>query len=115
MMIINKLGSFKTTQKTNTTGKFFHQTLRKSSQFIYSNNASSLAQIEKFEKDTPKTIVAKAEKAKTAQEKWSKYPLDVRISHLEKFVSSFSQQVNELATYLTNETGKPISQAKSTI
>ena len=113
MMITSKLGALKATSKTSTSGKFFHQTLRKSSQFIYSHNASSQTPIEKFTKDTPQSIVSKAEKAREAQEKWAKYPLDVRISHLEKFVSSFSQQVNELATCLTNETGKPISQAKS--
>ncbi len=53
--------------------------------------------------------------AKIAQKKWAKIPLHERGRILEKFVELVEEKSEELARTLSNETGKPIIEARAEI
>lgn len=53
--------------------------------------------------------------AKAAQKKWKKVPLHERGKILEKFVELVEEKSEELARTLSNETGKPIVEARAEI
>jgi acyl-CoA reductase-like NAD-dependent aldehyde dehydrogenase len=87
---------------------------RRNVSYFNSINATTQKPIEKFVVDDEKSIADKASLARTAQEQWSFLPLHTRKQHLSQLKSHFQTHLSELATLLTNENGKPISQSKST-
>lgn len=58
---------------------------------------------------------AAVEAAYKAQKEWEKKPLHERASILMKFVSLVEEHKDELAVLLSNETGKPITEAQAEI
>ena len=63
--------------------------------------------------DTPETIAAKVDAARSAQPAWAARPLDERVAILARFRGWLADQAGQLAATLTSETGKPIDQSRS--
>ena len=65
--------------------------------------------------DTPAAIAAKVTAAHAAQPAWAARPLSDRLACLARFRGLLVQRADDLAATLTQETGKPITQAKNEI
>lgn len=78
-------------------------------------NPATETVITELEIDTAKSIAEKFTKAKAAQPKWQKTPLKTRIKCIKKWLQLLEQNSSLLATTLSQEMGKPISQAKGEI
>ncbi|MFM8312918.1 MAG: aldehyde dehydrogenase family protein, partial [Deltaproteobacteria bacterium] len=66
-----------------------------------------------LEEDTAESLKAKFHKAKEAQVNWARTPIKKRLATIEKFKSLITEEKDNLARVLTNETGKPITQSKN--
>ena len=71
--------------------------------------------IEEIPVDNSTTVVEKANRARLVQPKWAKRPISDKIKIISQFKESLIQQVDELASIMTAETGKPITQSKNEI
>jgi acyl-CoA reductase-like NAD-dependent aldehyde dehydrogenase len=68
--------------------------------------------IHELEEDTASSIQDKYRRAKAAQPAWAKTPLKERLEAIRRFRDAAKEQRDKLATILTGEMGKPISQAR---
>lgn len=67
------------------------------------------------EADTEATVARKVAEAREAQRAWAASALETRISVIGRFKALLSEQLEALAATQTEETGKPISQARGEI
>lgn len=79
---------------------------------INPSNEEVLAQLES---DTPATVHEKFRRAKVAQVDWARQPMVVRKEFLKRFRNLLVEKRDDLALTLSQETGKPITQAKNEI
>jgi acyl-CoA reductase-like NAD-dependent aldehyde dehydrogenase len=63
--------------------------------------------------DDASSIASKANAARAAQPGWAAVPLRQRLSTIERFRSALGAELDTLATTLTREVGKPISQSRN--
>lgn len=78
-------------------------------------NPATGATIEEVEVDDAQTIARKVEIARGAQRAWAGRSIHERRSIIARFRDSLEAHVDELARLLTEEMGKPISQARGEI
>ncbi|MCE9597629.1 MAG: aldehyde dehydrogenase family protein [Spirochaetia bacterium] len=71
--------------------------------------------IQNLEEDTATTIAAKFGRAKHEQKKWSAVPFSKRAQAIAKFRDLLVERLEELAQTMSQETGKPITQARNEI
>ena len=66
--------------------------------------------------DGESSVVTKSDQARAAQSSWSKVPLQQRKKAIQNYRDSLAKKetINELASVLSSETGKPVSQASGT-
>jgi acyl-CoA reductase-like NAD-dependent aldehyde dehydrogenase len=76
-------------------------------------NPATQQVIKEIETDTPQSITEKFERASTAQKTWCKQPLEKRIESIRGFRELLVAKKEELASILTSEVGKPISQSRN--
>jgi acyl-CoA reductase-like NAD-dependent aldehyde dehydrogenase/gamma-glutamyl-gamma-aminobutyrate hydrolase PuuD len=65
--------------------------------------------------DTKESLRKKFESLKAAQPAWSKVPLAGRIEVIKKFSDLLGEKIEELASTLTSEVGKPLQQSRNEI
>ena len=65
--------------------------------------------------DNADTIAAKASRARAAQPAFARMPLDERRACIRRFRGALESQLEVLATTLTREVGKPITQSRNEI
>jgi acyl-CoA reductase-like NAD-dependent aldehyde dehydrogenase len=65
--------------------------------------------------DSPAAVARKAAAARTAQPGWAATPMTERIAAIGRFRTSLVAGIETLATTLTQEVGKPISQSRNEI
>ena len=65
--------------------------------------------------DDAASVAAKATAARAAQPAWAVLPIADRLDIVRRFRATLVEQVETLAQTLTQEMGKPISQARSEI
>ena len=63
--------------------------------------------------DDAKGVRAKYERARAAQPKWAKVPLARRLATIARFRELVIERMEDLATILTTEVGKPIAQSRN--
>jgi acyl-CoA reductase-like NAD-dependent aldehyde dehydrogenase len=63
--------------------------------------------------DDARSVKAKYACARCAQPRWAKVPLKRRLEAIAKFRAAVIEQAEDLATILTTEVGKPISQSRN--
>lgn len=63
--------------------------------------------------DTPATVAATYELARAFQPVWAERPIEDRIEAIRKFRALVLYRYDELASLMTSETGKPISQSRN--
>ncbi|HET6344727.1 MAG TPA: aldehyde dehydrogenase family protein [Myxococcota bacterium] len=68
-----------------------------------------------LEEDTASSIAEKVGAARAAQRRWARTSLAERLDVLRRFQADLAAQRDDLAAILTQETGKPITQAKNEI
>jgi len=78
-------------------------------------NPSTEKKITELKTDTSKTIHQKFLSAKKSQENWQQTSLKQRINCFQKWKLLLKKNLNVLATTLTEEMGKPITQSKAEI
>jgi acyl-CoA reductase-like NAD-dependent aldehyde dehydrogenase len=78
-------------------------------------NPASGKIIKTIKEDSSSEVKKKYNLAKKGQQKWAQKSLKQRISIIEKFNSLLEKEMNRLATTLTAEVGKPITQAVNEI
>lgn len=71
--------------------------------------------IAKLDVDNKSTINSKLNSLQNGQKAWSKLTVEDRLRIIEKFGTLVKTNLEELATVLTSETGKPIRQSKGEI
>ena len=71
--------------------------------------------IKEISEDTADTLSRKFQQLKSAQTKWSQYPLAQRVSIIRKFSGLLAEEVEALAQVLTNEVGKPLQQSRNEV
>jgi len=71
--------------------------------------------IKDIPEDDEKSIRRKFEELKSAQQDWSKVPLETRIMILQKFAELLKTNIESLALVLTSEVGKPLQQSRNEI
>ena len=71
--------------------------------------------IGEINEDTVQTIENKFQLLSNAQPEWESMPLKARIGILEKFSLLLEKNINELASILTSEVGKPLQQSRNEI
>jgi acyl-CoA reductase-like NAD-dependent aldehyde dehydrogenase len=71
--------------------------------------------IDKCPADDATSVAAKAAAARAAQPAWSATPLRERLATLQRFRAAVVAELDTLATTLTQEVGKPISQSRNEI
>jgi acyl-CoA reductase-like NAD-dependent aldehyde dehydrogenase len=71
--------------------------------------------IAELPEDTEQTVSARAQKARAAQPAWAAVPLNERLDCLRRFRAALVDQREQLASILTSEVGKPISQSRSEV
>ncbi len=76
-------------------------------------NPANETQIRELEEDSASSIQEKFKRAKASQKAWAKTPLSQRLNSIKKFKDLLSDRKEQLASTLTSETGKPISQARN--
>ena len=65
--------------------------------------------------DSPASVALKATAARAAQPGWAATPMTERLSAIGRFRTSLAAGIDTLATTLTQEVGKPISQSRNEI
>ncbi len=65
--------------------------------------------------DTPAEVAQKAQAAAQAQPEWAATPLEQRIAAVQRFRNLLQEETAALAAILTQETGKPITQATAEV
>lgn len=65
--------------------------------------------------DSPASVALKATAARAAQPGWAATPMTERLSAIGRFRTSLAAGIETLATTLTQEVGKPISQSRNEI
>ncbi|MCE2946191.1 MAG: aldehyde dehydrogenase family protein [bacterium] len=65
--------------------------------------------------DSPAAVALKAASARTAQPGWAATPMTERLAAIGRFRASLGAGIETLATTLTQEVGKPISQSRNEI
>ncbi|HSP97043.1 MAG TPA: aldehyde dehydrogenase family protein [Candidatus Dormibacteraeota bacterium] len=78
-------------------------------------NPATGAVIAELETDTPASIAARVVRARAAQPAWAAMPVGERVAALRRFRDRLQADVEPLARLLSEEVGKPISQARSEI
>ena len=76
-------------------------------------NPATGAKIADVAADSATTVVAKAAAARAAQPRWAATPMAERIACMQRFRALLVAELEALATTLTQEVGKPISQARN--
>jgi acyl-CoA reductase-like NAD-dependent aldehyde dehydrogenase len=76
-------------------------------------NPATGERLAEIEVDDPATIAAKVARARAAQAGWARRPLAERLAVLAAFRSRVIAERDVLATLLTREVGKPITQSRS--
>lgn len=76
-------------------------------------NPANESVVRELEEDTPASVQDKFKRAKSAQAKWVKTPLKERIEAIRRFRDATKDRREKLATILTSEMGKPISQSRN--
>ncbi len=71
--------------------------------------------IKEVKEDNESSLKRKWGSLKVAQEKWAGLPLKERVDVLKKFASLLERDVEQLASVLTSEVGKPLSQSRNEI
>lgn len=71
--------------------------------------------IKELAEDTAEALSKKFQQLKSAQPKWSQYPLAQRISIIRKFSGLLAEEIETLAHVLTDEVGKPLQQARNEV
>ncbi|MGB0647441.1 MAG: aldehyde dehydrogenase family protein, partial [Bradymonadia bacterium] len=84
------------------------------STFVVSNPANEHV-LREFTSDDSESINRKVSTAKVAQRAWSLLSFDKRARTIERFKDALRENADALAMTLTNETGKPISQARGEV
>ena len=77
------------------------------------HNPATGAQIAEIAADTAVSVAAKASAARAAQPRWAATPMTERLACMQRFRALVAAEIETLATTLTQEVGKPISQAKN--
>ena len=77
------------------------------------HNPATGAQIAVIAADSPASVSAKAAAARAAQPRWAATPLAERLAVIRRFRAGLVAELETLATTLTQEVGKPISQARN--
>jgi acyl-CoA reductase-like NAD-dependent aldehyde dehydrogenase len=65
--------------------------------------------------DDTASVAAKAATARAAQPAWAALPIEQRLSCIRRFRAALEAEIEALATTLTQEVGKPISQSRNEI
>jgi len=65
--------------------------------------------------DRPDSVARKATAARTAQPRWATTPMTERLAAISRFRASLGAEIETLASTLTQEVGKPISQSRNEI
>ena len=65
--------------------------------------------------DSPASVALKATTARSAQPGWAATPMSERLAAIGRFRASLVAEIETLATTLTQEVGKPISQSRNEI
>lgn len=68
-----------------------------------------------IQEDTEANLALKFEKLKKSAKQWSAVPIQSRAEILEKFVSLLKENIEELASILSAEMGKPLQQSRNEI
>ena len=84
------------------------------STFVVSNPANEHV-LREFTADDGESINRKVSAARTAQRAWSLLSFDKRARIVDRFKQALRENADALAMTLTNETGKPISQARGEV
>ena len=71
--------------------------------------------IKEVKEDNESSLKRKWGSLKVAQEKWAGLPLKERVDVLKKFSSLLERDIEQLASVLTSEVGKPLSQSRNEI
>ena len=71
--------------------------------------------IKELDEDTPQALSKKFQQLKSAQPKWSQYPLAHRVSIIRKFSGLLLDEIENLAQVLTREVGKPLQQSRNEV
>ncbi len=77
------------------------------------HNPATGAQIAVLAADSPASVSAKAAAARAAQPGWAATPLTERLAVIGRFRKGLVAELEALATTLTQEVGKPISQSRN--
>lgn len=78
-------------------------------------NPATGAVLATVDSDTPATIAGKVARARAAQPAWAATPLPERVAALRRFRDRLQADVEPLARLLSEEVGKPITQARAEI
>ncbi|TVQ15661.1 MAG: aldehyde dehydrogenase family protein, partial [Leptolyngbya sp. DLM2.Bin27] len=78
-------------------------------------NPATEALIKELSMDDRTAVAQKYHRARQAQPEWAALPLADRIQPILRFRDLLTERVDTLATLLTSETGKPITQARNEI
>ena len=84
------------------------------STFLVTNPASGHA-LREFPADSEASIGVKLKAARNAQSDWARLSYEKRATHVKRFQGALRENADALAMTLTNETGKPISQARGEV
>jgi len=68
-----------------------------------------------IQEDNETSLSLKFERLKKSNKQWSAVPIQKRAEILEKFVSLLKENIEELASILTSEMGKPLQQSRNEI
>ena len=68
-----------------------------------------------IQEDNEASLALKFERLKISAKSWSAVPLQTRAEILEKFVSLIKENIEELASILSSEMGKPVQQSRNEI
>jgi len=71
--------------------------------------------IKELKEDNESSLKRKWGLLKVVQEKWAERPLKERVDVLKKFSSLLERDIDQLASVLTTEVGKPLSQSRNEI
>jgi acyl-CoA reductase-like NAD-dependent aldehyde dehydrogenase len=71
--------------------------------------------IKDIEEDNRQSLGKKLESLQSAQQNWKKVSLEERIKVIETFSSLLEKNIEQLATVLTSEVGKPLQQSRNEI
>ncbi len=77
------------------------------------HNPATGAQIAEVAADSLASVAAKATAARAAQPRWAATPMAERLACMQRFRALLVAELASLATTLTQEVGKPITQAKN--